>query len=307
MIFPWLKGILDPQKTPITWALILFNIFIFVLITSSENQKPAKDNINSKDLLITGKLFYQFQERKPEKPLLSSNEWLILGAQALRDKTFMQSIDQAVFSGDQIEIGRWREKITDYRDQNLERSANVYGLQSRESSWRTYFTYQFMHAHWMHLIGNMLMLLIFGAALETSLGGMVLFFVYILGGAFAAEAFLLMNKASLAPMVGASGSLSAVMAFYAGYEKKKRVSFFYIISPIKNYYGWIYLPTAMIFPLCFLPDLVGWLSAPAELGTGIAYTAHMGGAVFGAAIGFFLKSYRFLPSVQNWLKAVSRF
>jgi membrane associated rhomboid family serine protease len=93
-------------------------------------------------------------------------------------------------------------------------------------------------------------------------------------------------------MIGASGALSGVMAFYAAFEKRKRISFFYFVSPIPGYYGWIYLPTLIIFPLSFLSDLVGYLSTPAEIGSGIAYTAHIGGALFGAVLGFGLRYWR---------------
>lgn len=307
MILPWLKGFIDPRMSPITWAFILFNVLVYLNLTAAEDSRFSRDLLKSEQLILTGRLFYQFENRQPEKPLLSSSQWIILGAEALRNKNFMIASQSASLTGDQIEIGRWRKMIKEYLDQSSQKSAQIYGLQSQESSWRTLLTYQFMHASWMHLIGNMMMLIIFGAALETSLGGMFLFFIYILGGIFAAESFLLMSKSSLAPMIGASGSLSAVMAFYAAYEKKKRVSFFYIISPVKNYWGWIYLPTAMIFPLCFLPDLVGWLSAPDELGSGVAYTAHIGGMLFGASLGFALKYYRSTPAVKGWLKQVSRF
>jgi membrane associated rhomboid family serine protease len=104
-------------------------------------------------------------------------------------------------------------------------------------------------------------------------------------------------------MIGASGSLSAVMAFYAAYEHRRRVSFFYFVSPIKGYWGWIYLPTLIIFPLCFLPDIVGYLSNPEELGDGIAYAAHMGGALFGLLFGFFCRYVRH----KSWFKKISSF
>lgn len=308
MIIPWLKGFIDPRKSLMTWALIIFNFIVFISLTQSENIKLSRDILKTQDLILTGRLFYQFQNRQPEKPLLSSNDWMLLGAQAIRDKAFMEKGTNYSYYGDQIEIGRWKERITEYKKLNSERSSQIYGLQNRESSWRTFFTYQFMHASWVHLIGNMLMLFIFGTALELSIGGLAVFFIYILGGLFAAESFLLMSKASLAPMIGASGSLSAVMAFYAAFERKKRVSFFYMISPFKNYYGWIYLPTFLIIPICFLPDLVGYFSAPAELGTGVAYTAHIGGALFGAGLGFIAKYFwRQAPSFKSWIKLIARY
>lgn len=147
------------------------------------------------------------------------------------------------------------------------------------------------------------MLWIFGAALEISLGGFALAAIYLVGGAVGAWAFLALGHGTLAPMIGASGSLSAVMAFFAAYEKKKRVSFFYFLSPLPGYYGWIYLPTILIFPLCFLSDLAGYLSTSQEVGTGVAYAAHIGGAAFGVIFGFGLRYFR-----RNiWVRWISQF
>lgn len=307
MIVPWLKGFVDFSKSPMTWALIAFNLMIFLVLSDADSIRSNREIIRSNELTLTGKLYYQYKKKLPEKPLLTSSEWMLLGAEALRNKDFLSQFESLQFVGDQVEIGLWRDKIKVYLEQNNQRSSQIYGLQNRESSWRTFVTYQFMHASWMHLIGNMMMLVIFGTVLEMSLGGAFLIFVYLLGGCFAAESFLWMSKSSAAPMIGASGSLSAVMACYAAFEIKKRVSFFYMISPVKNYYGWIYLPTVLIFPLCFLPDLVGWVSTPEELGSGVAYTAHIGGAFFGALLGYSLKYLRHRPGFRIFLKQVSKY
>jgi membrane associated rhomboid family serine protease len=196
------------------------------------------------------------------------------------------------FFGDEIAIADWKEKLHEYHEQLQMRTSSIFGLKTQAGSPLTWVTYQFMHASWMHLFGNMAMLLIFGAALESAVGGMGLIFIYLLSGFAGAWAFLLLGQNTLAPMIGASGALSGVMAFYAAYEKKRRVSFFYFVSPMPGYYGWIYLPTLAIFPLCFLSDFAGYLSTPTEIGTGVAYTAHIGGAVFGTFFGFALRHFR---------------
>ncbi len=97
-------------------------------------------------------------------------------------------------------------------------------------------------------------------------------------------------------MVGASGSLSAIMSFYVIAENRRRVPFYYFVSPISGFYGWIYLPTWLIFPLCFLPDLVGYLSTPLLFGAGVAYTAHLGGFMVGLFMGLI---YQFILFLQK--------
>lgn len=310
MIFPWLKGTFSYDKIPITWALIVFNIFVF-MVFSDFDKKTKTPELNRSDLVISGRLYFEFRNRLSE--LKSSknsdlkavnpqteNDWILLGAQGLQNKAFMDQYLQFDFHGDQIAIQNWKDKILKFQIEQSSSGSHLHGLQSTKKSWMSFITYQFMHAHWMHLISNMAFLLIFAAAVELTLGGLFLIGVYVLGGVFAAQFFLTLGQDSLAPMIGASGSLSAVMAAYAAYEKKKRVPFFYFISPFRNFYGKIYLPTYFIFVLCFLPDIVGWLTTPTELGSGVAYTAHIGGAVFGAALGFGMKYFNFNPTVHTF-------
>ena len=302
MIIPWIRGFLNWQKAPLTWTLILLNLFIF-LQTSEVKFQPSSQAFSSVEMMVlTGQLYDQYRGND-FGTLRSQSAWVLIGSQGLRDPDFVAVAGRNQFQGDEVAIARWKTKIHEYQSQLEARKSNQFGLHTRNDSPLSWITYQFMHASWLHLLGNMFMLLIFGAALETLLGGLGLAGVYLIGGLAGAAAFLLLSQHSLAPMIGASGSLSAVMAFYAAYEKKRRVSFFYFVSPLPGYHGWIYLPTLLIFPLCFFSDLAGYLSTPAELGSGIAYTAHIGGALFGALCGFLLKNFR----RTLWVRWLSQF
>lgn len=293
MIVPWLKGFMNWHKAPMTWMLIILNVFIFCLTSESHKSSTTKDFSNVQSLVLTGRLFYQFQNSKDEKlPLLSSSQWMIYGSDGLKNAEFIEKAPAMDFSGDQVAIGLWKVLISKYQKQLSERNSKLFGLHSVHSSGISWLTYQFMHAGWVHLFGNMMMLLLFAAALEQITGGLVLVCLYLLSGFAGAGVFILLSPESLAPVIGASGSLSGIMAFYAAYEKKKRVSFFYFVSPIKGYFGWIYLPTLMLFPLCFLSDFAGYLSTPSEIGTGIAYAAHIGGVLFGVMAGLSLRYFR---------------
>lgn len=287
MIIPWLKGFLTWHKAPLTWTLIFVNVFIFALTMEPETNSAANAFANVSMMTLTGRLYYQYQNpNDDEMPVKDINEWIVMGSQGLKDPKFIHQAPALDFYGDELAIQKWKEKIGGYEEALIGRSSRVFGLQTQNSTPLSWITYQFMHASFVHLFGNMMMLVLFGAALENILGGTGLLLVYLLGGLAGAWGFLALSTTTVAPMIGASGSLSAVMAFYAAYEYRKRVSFFYFVSPMKGYWGWIYLPTLIIFPLCFLPDIVGYLSTPAELGDGIAYAAHMGGALFGAFLGF---------------------
>lgn len=303
MIVPWMKGFCNWHKAPLTWTLIILNFFIF-LQTNELKSKNLTQNFSSVEMLVlTGKLYDQYKNESPTATVHSQNEWMILGGQGIKDPDFVEKAGALSFQGDEVAIADWKEKIQRYQEQIPLRNSAIFGLRSHKASPLTWVTYQFMHASWMHLIGNMMMFLIFGAALELTIGSLPMVFVYLFSGFVGAWTFLLLGHNTLAPMIGASGALSGVMAFYAAYEKKRRVAFFYFISPMPGYFGWIYLPTILIFPLCFLSDFAGYLSTPDEIGTGIAYTAHIGGAVFGTLFGYFLRHFR----RSLWMRWLSHF
>lgn len=293
MIVPWLKGFMTWHKAPITWMLIVLNFFIFCLTFENPNKSSSKEFATVEMMVMTGKLYYQYQyPQEVRLPLYSQSQWMILGSQGLKDGQFVELAPVKSYFGDEIQIADWKTKMKNYQEQIGSRKSKLFGLHSENPSAWSWITYQFMHAGWMHLIGNMVMLLLFAAALESMVGALGLISIYILSGMVGGALFILLSENSLAPMIGASGSLSGVMAFYAAYEKKKRVSFFYFVSPMKGYYGWVYLPTLLLFPLCFLSDFAGYLSTPSEIGTGVAFACHIGGALFGASAGFVLRTAR---------------
>ncbi len=311
MIIPWLRGFLSWNKAPIAWMLLTFNVFIFLLthpIDLRLEKTTSSLFANSEDLVFTGEMYFQWKNHLNEDSFLQSHlqfvkmkrsQQLLLGSQALREPKFAEQYTQFSFVGDHVAIGKWKEQMNLYYNKLEARQASILGL-SYKHSWPTWITYQFMHASWMHLIGNMVMLLIFAATVEVLLGnlfsGLGLIVIYLFGGFFGAACFVWLGSPSLTPMVGASGSLSAIMSFYVIAENRRRVPFYYFVSPISGFYGWIYLPTWLIFPLCFLPDLVGYLSTPLQFGAGVAYTAHLGGFVAGLSMGLI---YQFILFLQK--------
>lgn len=304
MIIPWLGGFLKWTQAPLTWTLIAINAFIFILTYQPEGgSRRAFANGDNKlfstqeELVLTGRLFDQYHFQKSEdadnvwsQPQIKSKEqYLLLGSQALRDPEFMKSAGDFHFTGDEIAVKEWKKSLDKFQDHMKFRSSSLFGLLPQEHRPLTWITYQFMHAGVMHLVSNMLLLIIFAGMLEVQMGSLGMILVYLLSGIAGGLGFLFLSSHSTAPMVGASGALSGVMACYAAFERKRRVPFFYFLSPLKGYYGLIYLPTLLIFPLCFLTDVASYLGTPAELGAGVAYTAHIGGAVFGGLVGLGLR------------------
>src|SRR5215212_3002156 len=148
-----------------------------------------------------------------------------------------------------------------------------------ERSWITPLSSMFLHGGWFHLIGNMWFLWVFGNNVEDSMGHFRYFFFYILCGLAAAAAQTLVNPASAIPMVGASGAISGVMGAYVVLYPRVRVHMLVILG---IFITRIVVPAYLMLGYWFLLQLVGGGLASGE--GGVAFWAHAGGFVAGAAL-----------------------
>ena len=289
MIIPWLRGFLSRELAPLTWTLLILNCYVFVMTYDSKNNHHQEFFADNKKFELTARLYFQY---KGNSGLPHSDQVFSYAMQGLRDYQFISQADQLTFQGDQIQIHEWQQDLVQFRENINQRPMQIFGLSWNKKDPLTWITYQFMHAGIGHLLGNMLLLFIFAGALESLIGGFGLVAIYILSGIAGAIGFLTLGESTLAPMVGASGSLSGIMAFYAVYENKQRIPFFYFLSPLRGFYGKIWLSKWMIFPLFFVADIAAYLSTTKEVGSGVAYTAHIGGMVFGVLSGLAVKKWK---------------
>ncbi len=150
-------------------------------------------------------------------------------------------------------------------------------------------TAMFLHGGWMHLIGNMLFLWVFGDNVEAVMGHFVYLIFYLAGGLIASAAHILFNAGSTIPSLGASGAIAAVLGAYILMFPHSRVRVF-ILFGIGGYVTRI----AAIFFLgiWFVTQLfngVASLGVATAQTSGVAVWAHVGGFVFGLLIGVFLR------------------
>ena len=140
----------------------------------------------------------------------------------------------------------------------------------------------FMHASWSHILGNMVFLWAFGPEIEDAMGRLRYALFYFAGGIVAMLAQVAANASSTMPGLGASGAIAAIMgAFLVTYpnDQIRTVVFF----------GWFvritFIPAILLIGFWLLTQLFSLGSiADAQQG-GVAYMAHVAGAVFGAATG----------------------
>ncbi len=156
--------------------------------------------------------------------------------------------------------------------------------------WLSILSSMFLHAGWLHLLGNMLFLWIFGDNVEDALGKVGYLGFYLLGGIAAGALQFVLGPNSTIPNVGASGAIAAVLGAYIVLYPRARiltVVFFFLITVIE-------LPAVLVLGLWFLLQVFQGVSGlGADVNSGVAFWAHVGGFVFGAVIAFvFLRGRR---------------
>lgn len=140
----------------------------------------------------------------------------------------------------------------------------------------------FLHGSWMHLLGNMWFLWLFGNNIEDSMTRPRFLQFYVFSGLAAALAQVVTNPASVVPMVGASGAISGVMGAYLVLYPRVRV---FTLVPLGFMITRIALPAwAMLLYWAFIQFASGVTSIYAEAEGGVAFWAHVGGFVAGVVL-----------------------
>jgi membrane associated rhomboid family serine protease len=155
------------------------------------------------------------------------------------------------------------------------------------------FTSMFMHASWEHILGNMLFLWIFGNNVEDALGRVRFFLWYVAAGlaATALQTLVTLQYSGVygasVPNIGASGAISGVLGAYL------------LLLPTAKVLTWIFfiireIPAIWFLGIWLLFQILsgGYAIKHPEAGGGVAFFAHVGGFVFGAATVYFVAKRR---------------
>ena len=143
----------------------------------------------------------------------------------------------------------------------------------------TIVTAMFMHAGWLHILGNMVFLWAFGPAIEDTMGRFRYVVFYLLGGVVAMLAQVAGSPGSRVPCLGASGAIAAVMgAFIVLYPRDRIRTLVWILIFIRV----TYIPAVVLIGIWFLMQLLNVVVRWRRVETGgVAYLAHVGGFLFG--------------------------
>jgi membrane associated rhomboid family serine protease len=173
---------------------------------------------------------------------------------------------------------------------DLNEFLTVYGVVPAYFAWPTLITSMFLHGGWMHVIGNMWYLWIFGDNVEDSLGHGRFIVFYLLCGIVAAFGQILIQPDSTLPTIGASGAIAGVMgAYFVLYPNSRVLTLVFVFF----FYEIFELPAIVLLGFWFLIQLVSAgaiaVTASSHGSGGVAFVAHVAGFIFGMGAVFVFK------------------
>jgi membrane associated rhomboid family serine protease len=150
----------------------------------------------------------------------------------------------------------------------------------------TLVTSMFIHGGWLHLLGNMLYLFIFGDNVEDRLGHARYLIFYIASGICAGLIHGVLFARSPVPCIGASGAIAGVLAAYMFFYPKAKVSTLFIIFV---FFRIVRLPAIVVLGMWIVLQIVSGMTELSAQGGGVAWFAHIGGFAAGAILALILK------------------
>lgn len=165
-------------------------------------------------------------------------------------------------------------------------------------AWLTPVTSMFLHGGWMHVIGNLWFLHIFGDNVEDNMGSARFTVFYLLSGLAAAAAQVWSDPTSPVPMVGASGAIAGVLAAYMVLFPRARVV---ALIPIFVFIQFAEVPAVLFLVVWFAYQFFAGVGSLAHGGSGgVAYWAHIGGFVAGLVMVFAFRKPKEPDPGEGW-------
>jgi membrane associated rhomboid family serine protease len=148
-------------------------------------------------------------------------------------------------------------------------------------------TANFLHGGWLHLIGNMIYLWVFGDNIESHLGHLKYLVIYLLLGAGSQLTHVLSDPSSTIPLVGASGSIAGVLGAYFVLFPRSRVL---TLVPLGFFITFLHIPAVIFLAFWFILQLFNAAFQGLAIGVlPVAWWAHIGGFILGLIVGVLAK------------------
>lgn len=274
-------------KLNLAVAVVFINIFVFLFsnlfFDSWPNPKNFKD-LQDKSFNKSLGLMYLQTLDPTEKSNLEELDANALATIAIRDQKFWKRAAYFPFHGDLVQIEIVKKVLLNLQDEYQNAIQYQYGLGPTQTSPWAWVTYQFTHHSLLHLLSNLVFLFLVISYLETTVTAGWIGAVYLLGGIGGGISFLLFNNEGDLSVIGASGSVCALLGFLMIVKQNKNIPWVYFFAPVPRGYGAIYLPAFLIFPIYLIADFTTILREP-NLASMVAHSAHVGGTLVGLSLG----------------------
>jgi membrane associated rhomboid family serine protease len=271
----------------VSYVIIALNIVAFIAVeTSTRSSKMIELRFSWRDAIAyLGQ--HPYLNVPPEMAKILGPD---LPQQLAEQRRLLPTKPTAdVVATQQTELERLTAKaVAGYRRLPLIR----YGYIPAEGGALRMLTSMFIHAGFLHLLGNLLFFFVSGPFVEDVFGRPLFAFLYISGGIAASLTYSFHHPDSTIALVGASGAIAAVMGAYFVRFFRSKVEFLFIpflFRPTLNFR--FFLPAFVVLPLWFVQQF--WEMNAEGAGGGVAFSAHVGGFVYGVAVTFIVMALKF--------------
>ena len=274
----------------VSYAIIALNVLAFVAVETAERRRMQRIDREWSEAWV-------FISRRPylEVPpsmseVLNPNAKRYLDIQRLRARRPPEPIARR----EQVQFNAIAQEAVDaYHGMPKVR----FGYIPSEGGFFRLISSMFVHAGFLHLLFNLLFFFVSGPFVEDVFGRPMFAALYVLGGLAATLTYGVNHPTSVIPLVGASGAIAAVMGAYFVRFLKSKVEFLFIpliVRPTLHFR--FFLPAFVVLPLWFAKQL---LEMRGEGSGSVAFSAHVGGFVFGAAVALIVKVIGFEEKYVN--------
>lgn len=269
----------------VSYAIIAANILFFFFTLSMEHGQMAETQQRWRETLTF--LMARPYLRPPAALKEVMRQDFIARFEERRRDSAAPSL--AVMQEEQQQLNELADKaVESYRKLPLIR----FGYIPANGNPLTILSSMFVHAGFLHLLGNLLIFYLSGPFVEDVFGRPLFAGLYFAGGLVASLTYAARHPADNAPLVGASGAIAAVMGAYLIRFFKSKIEFFCIpilLRPTIHFR--FFLPAFVVLPFWFLQQLLEMNLEGG--GGGVAFSAHVGGFVFGVLVALVVKLTRF--------------
>ena len=293
LIIPYQTRFTARSLPIMTLALIAINALVYFVFQASDRQdyqKAAEYYFSSQLPAIELPRYANVLEQRGDRQSMrtlrilrsqprDAEAWSVVSAMQ-RDRSFMRDLraGDIVAPNDPLYAG-WREQRQRFEGLLNQVFTQRFALEPG-GSWLGLLTHQFLHGDAMHWFGNMLVLLLAGPFAEAALGRFRFLLAYLFSGVVAGALHLLVSNQGL---VGASGAISGAMAMVAVLYGLRKVPVFYWLFV---YFNTARIPALALLPVWLLIEAAKWALSPESQ---VAYSAHIGGFLAGAAAAWLLR------------------